>query len=253
MGKRSVSLLLVSAFVAACGGGGSTTTTASAGASAAATSAATSAPSSAATSAATSAPSAASGPKLLDLLTAGKNAQYKITYKLNASGAGAEAFSGTQSWYFKPPRSRFDFSSNVGGQTQSLSIFSLPDGQFMCFTAAGQATCLSLPPTGSPMDTNLAASFQATLSDHPDQYGGTFTGTKTIAGIQGNCYDVKATAAAAGGLSSGSFCYSKEGIPLLSSFSAQGSTWAMEATNVSTTVPDSDFTLPAKPTVIGRP
>ena len=250
MGKRFLSAVLVSAFVAACGGGASTTSTASAGASAAATSAATSAPTTAPSAAASS---AASGPKLLDLLTAGKSAQYKITYKLNASGAGAEAFSGTQSWYFKPPRSRFDFTSNVGGQTTSLSIFSIPDGQFMCFTTAGQATCLSLPPTGSPMDTNLAASFQATLSDHPDQYGGTFTGTKTIAGIQGNCYDVKSTAAAAGGLSAGSFCYSKEGIPLLSSFSVQGSTWAMEATNVSTTVPDSDFTLPAKPTVIGRP
>jgi hypothetical protein len=251
MGKRFVSMVLVSAFVAACGGGASTTTTASAGASAAATSAATTAATTAPSAAATA--TAASGPKLADLLLAGKNAQYKITYSLKASGAGAEAFSGAQSWYFKPPRSRFDFSSSVGGQTQSLSIFSLPDGQFMCFTQGGQATCLSLPPTGSPMDTNLAASFQATLSDHPDQYGGTFTGTKTIAGLQGSCYDVKSTAAAATGLSSGSFCYSKEGIPLLSSFSAQGSTWAMEATNVSTTVPDSDFTLPAKPTVIGRP
>ncbi|OLC51942.1 MAG: hypothetical protein AUH85_18095 [Chloroflexi bacterium 13_1_40CM_4_68_4] len=252
MGKRFVSVVLVSAFVAACGGGASTTTTASAGASAAATSAATSAVTNAPSGAST-APSAATGPKLLDLLTAGKAASYKISYKLTASGAGAEAFSGTQSWYFKPPRSRFDFSSSVGGQVQSLSIFSVPDGQFMCFSQGGQATCLSVPSTGSPMDANLAASFQGSLVDHPDQYGGTFTGTKTIAGMQGSCYDVKATAAAATGLSSGSFCYSKDGIPLLSQFSAQGSSWSMEATNVSTTVPDSDFTLPAKPTVIGYP
>jgi hypothetical protein len=134
-----------------------------------------------------------------------------------------------------------------------MSIFSIPDGQFMCFTQGGQTTCLALPATGSPMDANLAASFQGSLVDHPDQYGGTFTGTKTIAGMQGSCYDVKATAAAASGLSSGSFCYSKEGIPLLSQFSVQGNTWSMEASNVSTTVPDSDFVLPAKPTTYGYP
>jgi hypothetical protein len=250
MGKRFVSVLLASAFVAACGGGASTTTTASAGASAAATSAATTAPS----AAASSAPSAASGPKLADLLLAGKNAQYKISYKLTATGS-ASSFSGTQSWYFKPPKSRFDFSfaAAPGAPAQSMSIFSIPDGQFMCFTQGGPATCLSLPATGSPMDANLAASFQGSLVDHPDQFGGTFTGTKTIAGVQGSCYDVKATAAAATGLSSGSFCYSKEGIPLLSQFSVQGNSWSMEATNVSTTVPDSDFVLPAKPSVYGYP
>ena len=123
----------------------------------------------------------------------------------------------------------------------------------MCFAQGGTTQCLSVPGVGSPLDQNLAASFQASLSDHPDQYGATFTGTKTIAGVQASCYDVKATASAATGLSAGSFCYTKEGIPLLSSFSAQGSSWSMEATNVSTTAPDSDFTLPAKPTVIGRP
>ena len=245
MGKRFLSAVLVSAFIAACGGGASTTSTASAGASAAATTA----PS----AAASSAPSAASGPKLADLLLAGKNAQYKISYKLTATGPAA-SFSGTQSWYFKPPKSRFDFSfAAPGAPAQSVSIFSGPDGQFMCFTQSGPAMCLSLPATGSPMDANLAASFQGSLVDHPDQYGGAFTGTKTIAGVQGSCYDVKAAAAAATALSSGSFCYSKEGIPLLSQFSAQGSSWSMEATNVSTTVPDSDFVLPAKPTVYGNP
>ena len=77
--------------------------------------------------------------------------------------------------------------------------------------------------------------------------GGSYTGMKTIAGQQGLCYDVKATATVATGLSSGNFCYSKEGIALLSQFSAAGSSWSMEATNVSTTVPDSDFALPSKP------
>src|SRR5437773_745843 len=106
MGRRFVSVLCAAAFVAACGGGASTTTTASAGASAAATSA-TSAATTAPSAAASTAPSAASGPKLADLLVAGKNAEYKISYKVTATGS-ASSFSGTQSWYFKTPKSRFD-------------------------------------------------------------------------------------------------------------------------------------------------
>jgi hypothetical protein len=181
----------------------------------------------------------------MELLSAAKLTQYKVTYKITTTGAGA--FSGEQSWYFKPPRSRFDFGMDMGGQKTTISFFSLPDGSYYCFGAGGTSQCLSIQGVGSPLDQNLAASFQQSLMSNPDQYGGTFTSTKTIAGQQGLCYDVKATATVATGLSAGNFCYSKEGIALLSQFSAAGSSWSMEATNVSTTVPDSDFTLPAKP------
>jgi len=245
-GKRLLAIVLASAFAVSCGGGGTTTTGASGAATAAATSASTGAPG-------TGAPTTAAGgnqPKLADLLAAAKVSQYKITYRITASGGGADAFSGEQSWYFKPPRSRFDFGSNVGGQTTTISFFSLPEGSFYCFAGGGSAQCLAIAGAGSPLDQNLAVSMQQSLVNHPDQYGGTFSQSKTIAGQQALCYDVKATAAAATGLSSGTFCYSKEGIALLSQFSASGSSWSMEATNVSTTVPDSDFTLPAKP--LGR-
>ncbi len=249
--RAALALALV--LVVACGGSAPATGGAP-GAAATSTSAATAA---AATTAPTTAPTAvataAIGPRLLDVLSAARATQYKITYKITATGTGAEAFSGDQTWYFKPPRSRFDFVSDFGGQRTTMSIFNLPEGNFMCFATAGQNTCLSAPSTGSPLDQNQAAVMQRSLMDRPEQFAATFTGSRTIAGQAGLCYSVNAAAAAASGFSSGTFCYTREGIALLSQFTVQGATWSTEATNVSTTVPDSDFTLPATPTVIPRP
>ncbi len=245
-GKRAA-LALALTFVVACGGSAPSTAGAATGAGAA-----TNPPAATSAAPATAAPTAA-GPRLLDILSAARATQYKITYKLTTSGAGAEAFSGDQTWYFKPPRSRFDFASDFGGQRTTMSIFTLPEGSYMCFAAGGQTTCLSSPATGSPLDQNQAAMTQRALVDRPDQYGATFTGARTIAGQPGLCYTVNAIAAAATGFSGGNFCYTKEGIALLSQFTVQGATWSTEATNVSMTVPDADFTLPATPTVIGRP
>jgi hypothetical protein len=242
-GKRA-GLALLLTIVVSCGG--AAPTTAGSGASAPASAAATA--STQGGTPATSQPSVAPGaaqPKLLEVLSAAKLTQYKITYKITTTGAGAST--GEQSWYFKPPRSRFDFAMDMGGQKMTISHFSLPDGQFYCFNPGGSMQCMSIAGVGSPLDQNLAASFQQSLVEHPDQYGGTFTGTKTIAGQQGLCYDVKAATTVATGMSAGSFCYSKDGIALLSQFSAAGTSWSMEATSISTTVPDSDFTLPAKP------
>ena len=242
-GKRAVLALLLT-FVVACGGASPAS---SSGAGASAGAGTGTAGATGAGSPATAQPGAnSSEPKLLELLSAAKLTQYKVTYKITTTGAGA-SFSGDQSWYFKPPRARFDFGMDMGGQKTTISFFSLPDGSYYCFAGGGSTECLSIAGVGSPLDSNLAASFQQSLINNPDQYGGTFTQTKTIAGQQGLCYDVKATATVATGLSAGTFCYSKEGIALLSQFSAAGSSWSMEATNVSTTVPDSDFTLPAKP------
>ena len=238
--KRAV-LSLALTLIVSCGGGTAATNTPSGAAGtnpASATGAGTPA---------TAQPGTNTGqPKFNEVLASAKLTEYKVTYKLNTTGGGA-GFSGEQSWYFKPPRSRFDFGLDMGGQKTTISFFSLPDGQFYCFGTAGTSQCLGIPGVGSPLDQNVAAGFQQSMLQHPDQYGGTFTGTKTIAGQQGLCYDVKATAQVPTAFSAGNFCYSKEGIALLSQFSAAGSSWSMEATNVSTTVPDSDFTLPAKP------
>jgi hypothetical protein len=237
-GKRAVVALLLTLIVS-CGGAAPTST--GAGASTGATSAAAT-QAGAATTAATQA--GASQPGLSDLLASAKAKEYKVTYKVTATGQGAEALSGDQSWYFKPPRSRIDFTTSLGGQRTTTSIFALPEGSFMCFGPSGQSQCVSTPPTGSPLDQNQVAMIQRAMIDNPGAFGATFTGAKTIAGQSGLCYDVTATA---GAFTKGAFCFTKDGIQLLSTFTAQGSSVSMEATSLSLTVPDSDFTLPAKP------
>ena len=238
-GKRAALAFLVS-FVVACGGAAPATT----GVSSAPTTAVTTAPSAAAT--ATASKAADVSAQLAALLGTSKTATYKVTYKITASGSGADAFNGEQTWYFKPPRARFDFATSQGGQKLTLSYFSLPEGTFYCFNV-GAVQCLTVAGVGSPLDQNAAAVAQQSLIANPSGFGATPSASKTIAGQQATCFDVSNTAGA-GGFDSGTFCYSKEGVPLLSTFSTpQYASWTVEATNYSTTVTDADFTLPAKP------
>lgn len=248
-GKRAgLALAFVVALLTACGGA----TPATGGATASTTAAATGAPATSAAASATARASAAASAttdasaQLASILASSKNATYKVTYKITATGSGA-GFSGEQTWYFKPPRARFDFAMDQGGQKITVSFFSLPDGQYYCFNA-GAAQCLSVAGVGSPLDQNAAAGAQQALTANPSGYGATPAAARTIAGQQASCFDVNTKAAAAGGFDKGNFCYSAQGVPLLSSFStAQAGSWTMEATAYSPTVSDSDFTLPAKP------
>ena len=195
----------------------------------------------------------AGSPSFGQIISSAKASEYKVTYKLTATG-GAEGFSGEQSWFFKPPKARFDFSSSLSGQTATVSLYSLPDGTFMCFGGTGQAAqCIGMSGLDTALQQNPAALYQESFIEHPDQFNGVLVETRQIAGQQAHCYDVKATTAATAGLTDGRFCYSAQGIPLLQRFAVQGGTWSMEATNLATTVPDTDFTLPAKATIIGKP
>lgn len=240
---KRAALALSCALVVACGAPASTDATASSSG-AAATAVAAPATQAAAATSVPAKPTSASQPKLADVLAAAKATSYKVTYKVTVSGA--TGLSGDQTWYVKPPRSRFDFSNTLGGQKTTISSFTLPEGSYYCFAAVpADAQCFTVTGVGSPLDQNAAVVAQRGIIDHPEQYGATFKETKTLAGQQALCYDVTGTAP--GALSAGTFCYSKEGIALLSSFSVGGAAWSTEATEFSTRVPDSDFTLPAKP------
>jgi hypothetical protein len=231
-------------IAASCGGGTATSGTAGANATNAAT-----------TSGGTASGAPTSGsPSFGQILGSAKASEYKVTYTLTATG-GAAGFSGEQSWYSKPPKSRFDFSSSTSGQTATVSLFSLPDGVFMCFGGTGQAaSCIGMSGVDTALQQNPAALFQESMIEHPEQWNGVLVETRQIAGQQAHCYDVKpVTATTAVGLTDGRYCYSTQGIPLLQRFAVQGGTWSMEATKLSTTVPDSDFALPSKPTILGKP
>jgi hypothetical protein len=244
--KKRGSAVLALAFVIAASCGGGTATSGTTGATA--TSAVT-------TTGGTASGAGASGsPSFGQILGSAKASEYKVTYTLTATG-GAAGFSGEQSWYSKPPRSRFDFTTGASGQSATISLFTLPDGVFMCFGGTGQtAQCIGMTGVDTALQQNPAALFQESMTEHPEQWNGVLVETRQIAGTQAHCYDVKPVIpTTAVGLTDGRYCYSTQGIPLLQRFTVQGGTWAMEATKLSTTVPDADFELPSKPTILGKP
>ena len=189
----------------------------------------------------------ATGASFGQIIGAARTSEYKVTYKLSAAGAGE------QSWYFKPPKARYDFSTSAGGQTSTVSIYALPDGAYMCFGGTGVAAqCIGMSGLDTALQQNPAALFQQSMFQHPEQFNAVLVETRQIAGQQAQCFDVKSTVVTAT-VGDGRFCYSPQGIMLLQRFGAGGGALDMEATSLSTTVPDSDFALPAKATIIGKP
>jgi len=180
----------------------------------------------------------AGGANIADLLKAGKNTTYKATYTWTIA-AGGQSTASTQTWYYKAPNSRFDYSVGPG---VSFSIFSLADGTYLCTNAAGSGFCQKASGQAA-FGQNPAADFALQLQGDPSKFNATFTGGQSIAGQQAQCYKVQSIAA--GAFSDVSTCYSSTGVPLKTTITASASTVTMEATDFSTTVNDSDFALPA--------
>jgi hypothetical protein len=205
----------------------------------------------AATGGAATAGASVASPSFGQILTSAKATEYKVTYQQTVTGVGA--LSGTQSWYFKPPKTRFDFNTTVSGQTSSVATYSLPDGTYTCFGGTGiGAECIGMSGLDIALQQNPAALYLESMIQHPEQFNAVLVETRQIAGQQAACFDVKSVVGG-GGLTDGRFCYSAQGIPLLQRFPVSGGTWSLEATSLSLSVPDSDFVLPAKPTTIGKP
>lgn len=223
----SVALILASA----CGGSQSVSGSAAPTATTAATAAAT--------AGTTTVPSTAAGPSLTDVLKAGKLASYKVTYKWTVTGGG-QSIDSTQTWYYKPPKARFDYSLGPAAGGAAFSIFVLEDGTYLCTNAGGVAFCQKTTQQVA-FQQNPAADFDLQVLGRPDQFNATVQGSRTIAGQQAQCFSVKAAAGTFGDVTS---CYSATGVPLLTQMTSQGSTFSMEATAFSATVADSDFQLP---------
>jgi len=227
MMRLSIVLAGVAMALAACGGAASP-----------APQATTAGTTSVAGSTQSTATGAQSGPNIADLLKAGKTTTYKATYTWTIA-AGGQSTASTQTWYSKSPNSRFDYSV---GQGASFSIYSLADGTYLCTIVAGSGFCQKASGQAA-FGQNPAADFALQLQGDPSKFNATFTGSQSIAGQQAQCYKVQSVAA--GAFSDVSTCYSSSGVPLKTTISASGSTITMEATDFSTTVVDSDFTLPA--------
>jgi outer membrane lipoprotein-sorting protein len=229
MMRLSMVLAGTAIALAACGGAGSPAGQAPAATTAAGASVAASTQSGAA---------APGGPSIADVLKAGKTTAYKATYTWTIA-AGGQTVASTQTWYYKAPNARFDYSVGPGA---SFSLFSLADGSYICTTAGGSASCQKAA-SQAAFGQNPAADFALQLQGDPSKFNASFTGSQSIAGQQAQCYSVKSIAAGAFG--DVSTCYSSTGVPLKTTILASGSTITMEATAFSTTVTDADFALPA--------
>ena len=226
-------LMMATALLVACGGAAAPAaqapgiTTAPAASGAASTQSST-----------TAAPAGSSGPNIADVLKAGKATTYKATYTWSIT-AGGQTTASEQTWYYKAPNTRFDFSAGPGA---SISIFSLADGTYLCTSAGGSSVCQKSAQQAA-LGQNPAADFALQLQGDPTKFNASFTGSQSIAGQQAQCYSVKSIAAGAFG--DVSTCYSSNGVPLKTTITASGSTVTMEATAFSTNVTDADFALPA--------
>lgn len=229
---RLIGICAMAILFAACGGATAPSAQGPVSTTGGATTAAVGTPA-AATSAAT-----ASGPNITDVLKAGKLSTYKVTYKWTIT-AGGQTQTSEQTWYYKAPKARFDFSAGPGA---TFSVYTLEDGTYLC-TGAGSQNFCQKSPAGDGLDANPAASFGRQLQDHPDQFNSSFQGTRSLAGQTAQCYGVKAlTGSAFGDVTS---CYSSSGVPLLTQMKSQSQEFTVEATNFSTSVSDADFKLPA--------
>ena len=217
--------------LAACGG-------AAAPSGAAATTAAGATVATSTQSTTTAAAATASGPNIADVLKAGKATTYKATYKWTIT-AGGQTTTSEQTWYYKAPNSRFDFSAGPGA---TFSVFSLAEGTFVCTSAGGSSFCQKSADQAA-LGQNPAADFALQLQGDPTKFNALFTGSQSIAGQSAQCYTVKSLAGTAFG--DVSTCYSSSGVPLKTTINSQGSTLVMEATAFSATVTDADFKLPA--------
>ena len=190
-------------------------------------------------------------PPFNEILLVSKFGEYKVHYRFTATGQ-SDGVSGEQTWYFKLGKARFDVKTTVDGKSTSVSLFALVDGTFSCSGARAQTTCVDVPGSEGLFQQNPAAFYQESLIAHPDQFSGVVVEQLHIAGSHAHCYDVHPLAGSTDAFR-GQFCYSLQGIPLRSRFSAQSKEWSIEATSLSLVVPDADLTLPAKPTVVGQP
>ncbi|HLZ47433.1 MAG TPA: hypothetical protein VKR80_02145 [Candidatus Limnocylindria bacterium] len=220
-------VVAIALFATACGGGAAPA--ANAPATIAGSAATTSAPAAATTS----------GPNIADVLKAGKATTYKVTYSWTVTGGGQNVTS-TQTWYYKAPNARFDFSAGPGA---TFSVYALPDATYTCTSAGGSNFCQKSPGSQGAFAQNPAADFATQLQANPGQFSASFAGTQTIAGQQAQCFAVKGVAT--GGFGDATTCYTSSGVPLKTTLSAQGQTVTMEATAFTTTVTDADFVPPS--------
>jgi hypothetical protein len=222
--------LLALAFLAAaaCGGGSSP--------SSAATQTLVTA-SSAPTTAATNPPTAVASTArpFADIVGASATTSYKVTYTTTyTTTASTPGLGGVQTWYVSGKKFRMDLATGAGGAA-ALSIYALPEGNFMCINTGAGAQCTNVGSADATAK-SPAAGIQEQIRTNPAALSGTFKENRTILGTAVACYVTS-------GATPGTICYTNAGVPLYFQMQSSGATITMEATAVGVPT-DADFTLP---------
>lgn len=171
------------------------------------------------------------------------NSGWKVTYQL--SGTGMQGTSEMSQYVKGLDKLRTDVSA-AGTQTRT---YLLGTNIYFC-TNSGEWSCMkfSIPQNDS---SQLAADLEKNLEANPSKYTVLPDGTMQIAGVSATCFKV---ASEDGNVR---YCVSNEGVPLYTKTTAEsgGKTveFEMKATSYSTSVTDSDFSLPAEPTEFTLP
>lgn len=165
----------------------------------------------------------------------GASSNYRITYIYRVT-QNAQEQTVTSTWYVRPPEMRWDFASPLGG---SSSFFFRTDGSYIC-SGVGQPSCVRLA-SAAAMQQTSGALVQQLVRDHPERFTASASADRVFAGLRARCFEVNDVSAQFG---RGTLCYSNDGLPLFSRFVWSGGEFAMEATDVSTSVTDADLALP---------
>ena len=163
---------------------------------------------------------------------------YQVTYQLNMTPKTGTPTAGTMTMSQKPPKSAT--SIDMGAQGKFLII---DDGKFS-FTCTSDPSsgpqCIKQKSTGGPNPLAAGFSLGSILKNVTDSVNVTSAGSRTIGGIESQCFVVKEADAP-----DGTACFSKDGIlTLVESTSADGSKTVLQASKGSTSVPDSAFAPP---------
>ena len=162
------------------------------------------------------------------------DASGKIVYEFKTSTGGTDSTT-KMTYYIDPPNSRTDFEDESGEVT---SFIQQGDKTYVC--SAG--SCFSYPGGGgvNPIPFVGDYAYPDAISDTVAGLGGVEIDRSEdkIAGVDVTCFKVEVAGSETG------WCFSDDGLLLLSSTKSAGSGFEMRATEVDTEVSDADFDPP---------
>jgi len=155
----------------------------------------------------------------------GDRIEYKVRYEFSQASK-----TGTETIAIKGDDIKIEFIL-VG---QSQEIYFVNSKVYMCGKQNNQMMCYEVPEADKTTVKN-----DRDLRKNWDKFTIEDKGTRTIAGASAICIYITETKS--------DYCYSKEGVPLYIKSPSKGYTTEMTAKEYSTSVKDSEFTLPATP------